>query len=228
MKNIKIIILLTLWVFCFGNCKQSDNTFLPKTHQKAVSSAEIITENNDTDKLDREVWQKPDLIIQKLGDLSNKIVADIGAGTGYFSFRFALKAKKVIAVDIDTSALSFIDQNKKKLPQEYQPRLETRQAKVDNPNLTQNEVDIILIINTIAYINDIPSYLKNIRKTLKKNGEIMIVDYKMKKLPINAPPKNERIYLDKVEEMLESAGFSKIITDDTSLDFQYIITAVNS
>jgi ubiquinone/menaquinone biosynthesis C-methylase UbiE len=228
MKNIKLLILLSFWMFCFGTCKQDNRPVSPEKKDVGISSTETIPDNNEPDKLDREVWQKPDLIINKLGNLSDKIVADIGAGTGYFSFRFALKAKKVIAVDIDTSALSFIEKNRKKLPQEYQEKLETRIAKVHDPNLGNEEVDIILIINTIAYINDIPAYLQNIRKALKKNGEIMIVDYKMKKLPINAPPKKERIYLDKVEEMLESAGFTKIVTDDTSLDYQYIITAINS
>lgn len=223
-----MLILLSFCLFLFGACKQNYNTESTSNQKEGLIATETMQENNEPGKLDREVWQKPDLIIHKLGDVSDKIVADIGAGTGYFSFRFALKAKKVIAVDIDTSALSFIEKNKNKLPQEYQQRLETREAKVDDPNLNHEEVDIILIINTIAYINDIPGYLKNIRKTLKKNGEIMIVDYKMKKLPINAPPKKERIYLDKVEEILESAGFTKIVTDDTSLDYQYIITAINS
>ncbi|MBK9734655.1 MAG: hypothetical protein IPO92_06695 [Saprospiraceae bacterium] len=54
----------------------------------------------------------------------------------------------------------------------------------------------------------------------------MIIDYKMKKLPINAPPKTERIYLDKIEDMLLSAGYKDIVSDDTSLDYQYIIEAI--
>ncbi|MBK8515652.1 MAG: hypothetical protein IPL55_04980 [Saprospiraceae bacterium] len=53
----------------------------------------------------------------------------------------------------------------------------------------------------------------------------MIIDYKMKRLPINAPPKSERIYLDKLEDMLISAGYKILDTDDTSLDYQYIIIA---
>ncbi|MBK7700716.1 MAG: hypothetical protein IPJ39_19310 [Saprospiraceae bacterium] len=47
----------------------------------------------------------------------------------------------------------------------------------------------------------------------------------MKKLPINAPPKDERIYLDKLEDILESAGYQIAQSDDTSLDYQYILTA---
>ncbi|NJO92951.1 MAG: hypothetical protein HC831_31295 [Chloroflexia bacterium] len=49
---------------------------------------------NHFDNPEREKWQKPDLVIDKLGDLSNKTIGDIGAGTGYFSFRLAKKQKR--------------------------------------------------------------------------------------------------------------------------------------
>ncbi len=38
---------------------------------------------------DRRSWQNPDLVLDKLGNLDGKVVADIGAGTGYFTFRLA-------------------------------------------------------------------------------------------------------------------------------------------
>jgi SAM-dependent methyltransferase len=176
----------------------------------------------------RAIWQKPGLVIEKLGDISDKVIADIGAGTGYFSFRLAPRAKKVIAIEIDEALIKYIDSSKINLPSEKQDLLETRLAKSDNPMLKDNEADIILIINTIAYIDDLPSYLKILKKGLNTNGKIIIVDYKMKKLPINSPPKSERIYLDKLEELLEASGYDIIETDDTSLDFQYIITATKN
>ena len=56
----------------------------------------------------------------------------------------------------------------------------------------------------------------------------MIIDYKMKRLPINAPPKEERVYLDQLEDMLIKAGYKVFQTDDTSLDYQYIIQATKA
>jgi hypothetical protein len=53
----------------------------------------------------------------------------------------------------------------------------------------------------------------------------MIIDYKITRLPINAPPKALRLYLDKLEDMLIGAGFELIGSDDTSLDYQYIVQA---
>lgn len=53
----------------------------------------------------------------------------------------------------------------------------------------------------------------------------MIIDYKMKRLPINSPPKSERVYLDHLEDVLIDAGYKLLKVDDTSLDYQYIIKA---
>ncbi len=174
----------------------------------------------------RDIWQKPGLVIEKLGDISEQTIADIGAGTGYFSLKLSGKAKKVIAIEIEPALIKYIDSSKVNLPDSLQGRLETRLALPDDPKLITDEVDVILIINTIAYIQDLPDYLNTLKKGLKKGGKVMIIDYKMKRLPIIAPPRSERIYLDKLEDMMVNAGYEVIQTDDTSLDFQYILQAI--
>ena len=61
---------------------------------------------------------------------------------------------------------------------------------------------------------------------IAKGGKILIVDYKEKNIPVG-PPVSIKLPLSMVEKELKQAGFSQIISDDTSLDYQYIITAVN-
>jgi serine-type D-Ala-D-Ala carboxypeptidase/endopeptidase (penicillin-binding protein 4) len=197
-------------------------------NQSVIHSDDITTKNITIDSVtaqnnDRAIWQKPSLVIDKLGDISNATIADIGAGAGYFSFRMASKSKKVLAIDIEEKALKYIDSLKQSLPNDIGIKVQTRLAKVDDPMLKAKEVDIIVIINTIAYIQDFPAYLLKLKKSLRSGGRIMIIDYKMKRLPINAPPKDQRVYLDKVEDMLTNAGFDINTSDDTSLDYQYII-----
>lgn len=179
------------------------------------------------DYTNRTIWQKPDLVMRKMGDISQKVIADIGSGTGYFAFRLAVKAKKVIAIDIDQDVLDTIQRYITKLPEPYRNHIETRLAEADNPMLSPGEADIVIIINTIAYIPNLQAYLTTLRKGMKKGAEIMIVDYKMKRLPISAPPRSERIYLDVLEDMLEKSGFKLTQSDDTSLDYQYILKALN-
>jgi len=222
-------VLLILFLFSLlVSCKENKLNFKPVDVEE-VSAADT-TENELDDSnanVGRAIWQKPGLVISKLGNISEKVIADIGAGTGYFSFRLSSKAKKVLAIEIDPTLIGYIDSTKQKLPEAYRSRIETRLAKPDDPMVRENEADVVLIINTVAYIKDAESYFKNLKKGLKPDGQIMIIDYKMKRLPINAPPKSERIYLDVVEELLIKSGYEILQTDDTSLDYQYIIIARN-
>jgi len=178
--------------------------------------------------MNRVAWQKPDLILDKIGqDLAGKVVADIGAGpTGFFSLKLAREGARVIAIDIDPAALSYIEKEKAKLDSAQKSLIQTRLARVDNPRLQKEEIDAILIVNTVAYLGNKQTYLANLKNNLKPGGRIVIVDFKMKRLPEQiAPPKSERIYVDVVEEYLYRAGYKNIQVDDQSLAYQYIITA---
>ena len=215
-----------MFVLLLSACKQNGYEFISKEVDPTDSISSLDTNIDDShSNVGRAIWQKPGLVIEKLGDISDKVIADIGAGTGYFSFKLALKAKKVIAVEIEQGLLDYIDSTKVMLPENKRSRIETRLATPDDPSLKVEEVDIILIINTIAYIKDLPEYLQTLKKCLKKDGKIMIIDYKMKRLPINSPPKSERLYLDHLEDVLIDAGYKLLKVDDTSLDYQYIIKA---
>lgn len=224
----KINVLFLFTTFICG-CRESVfDKYASTANPTNPSSADTFNHDHNHSNVGRAIWQKPGLVIEKLGDISDKVIADIGAGTGYFSFRLAYKAKKVIAIEIEQQLLDYIDSTKTKLPVAVKNNIETRLATSASANLKDEEVDIILIINTIAYIPDLPQYLETIKKGLKKGGKIMIIDYKMKRLPINAPPKSERVYLDKLEDLLIHAGYKVIISDDTSLDYQYIIQATKN
>ena len=195
---------------------------LPPSKTAAVEQDELseIQKQNQN----RFVWQEPAKVISMLGDLSNKTVADIGAGTGYFTFRLLFKAEKVIAIDIDPSMLEIMENFKVNLDKDIQDKLETRLALPSDSKLVDNEVDDILIINTIGYIDNRIDYLKNLKPKLKEGGRIMIVDFKSKQMPFEAPTA-ERIPLFQMENDLQESGYTLQKSDDTSLEYQYIIIA---
>jgi ubiquinone/menaquinone biosynthesis C-methylase UbiE len=207
------------FVSCIENSKDQ-----PAVKDIENQKKNMLTIPKDENK-DRVLWQKPEIVVSKMGDLTGKTVADIGAGTGYFTFRMALQAQKVIAIDIVPNYLEILDNLKEKLPIEIQERIETRLAQENNPLLKPDEADLVVIINTFSVIDRKIDYLKTVKKGLKNNGKIFIVDFKIKNIPIDAPPVKDRLPINELEDQLVKAGFKNIITDDTTLDFQYVVTA---
>jgi SAM-dependent methyltransferase len=186
----------------------NDSTFL-----------ETVQQYEDEDRI---LWQKPELIIEKLGDLSDKTVADIGAGTGYFTFRLLSSAKKVIAVDVEPRFIRFIDSISVELPDKLSTKLETRLALGASPELKSNEADVALMVNTFMFLSDKNGFLKNLYNSMNTGGQILIVDYKKKDLPIG-PALDEKINPSEVVSALQSAGFQMVTSDETSLDYQYLV-----
>jgi SAM-dependent methyltransferase len=180
----------------------------------------------DWESRDRLVWQKPDMIIKRLGDLSQKTVADLGAGTGFFAFRLVSMAKKTIALDIDPRFITFMDSAKKEMNAELRSRFEARLVELDDAKLKKGEVDAVIIVNTYMYIGERVAYMQKMRQGIAKGGMVLIVDYKEKNIPVG-PPTSAKVALSAVEKELKQAGFKNIKSDDTSLDYQYIITATN-
>lgn len=225
--------LLTLLILSCNNNASEDPTAIMPSNGRDKSEKPDTSKTTSIDSLltrydppDRVVWQQPDLVIKKMGDLKNKVVADIGAGSGFFSRRLAQHAKKVIAVEVDPRLIHFMDSIKLvELAPEYQKRFETRLATYDNSKLLPDEANVILVVNTYIYFQNRVQYLQHLLEVLPEDGLLVIVDFKKKHLPISYPPQDIRLELWKVEKELQQAGFDNIVSDDCSLDYQYIVTA---
>ncbi len=174
----------------------------------------------------RDVWQNPRVVINKLGNLEGMVIADIGAGQGYFSSYIANHAaiEKVIAIDIDKEAIQFIENIKITFEEQVRNRIETRLVEPHDANLEDHEVDIALIVNTYVYFDNPLDYLRRLRRGIKPGGEVVIVDFKKRKTP-KGPPMDYRVAIGEVEQALLRAGYVDIDSDDQTLDYQYIITA---
>lgn len=214
-----LLLLLGAW-----SCHSTPDT-LPPENEPAVQQDSVKGVEEDYLHTDRVVWQKPELLINLLGDIHDKTIVDIGAGTGFFALRLAPLAQKVIAIDIEPKFVEHLDSLRiATLPAAIQNRLEVRLGAPDDAGLAPQEADIILIVNTYMYITDRIAYLTQLRNNLRANGRILLVDFK-KKITALGPPKDIRIPQYQVEEELEKAGYRIIESNDTALDFQYIIVA---
>ena len=204
------LLLLTTCREAAGPTPPADDVYAPATHD---------------DSRDRHVWQKPGLVIDVLGDIEEKVIADIGAGEGFFARRLAPLADRVIAIEIDQRWIDYLDTVRMtELPRQLRPRLEPRLATPDDPMLEDSEVDIVLFVNTLYLIDNRQDYLHKLLPALRGNGRIVIVDWKKEETEIG-PLTEDRIGLDELTTMLERAGFTLVMTDREGLDYQYILVA---
>ncbi|MFT7084531.1 MAG: 2-polyprenyl-3-methyl-5-hydroxy-6-metoxy-1,4-benzoquinol methylase [Vicingaceae bacterium] len=208
----------TLWfVLAFFAC---GNTTYEKDkaneHMHKSSFEELVKKFEDPK---RDQWQKPNLVLEKLGDVRGKKIADIGAGTGYFSRRLAQKGASVLALDVDERFLNYIDS----LSQDSLD-IVTRKVNFDSPMLDSAEVDAILIVDTYHHIETRYEYFRDVWRGMKAGGQLIIVDFKKKDTP-HGPPTEMRIEGFEVMKELQKAGFVKVVIDVRSLDYQYIILA---
>ena len=126
-----LVFNISICAQCKWNNSDSQGNETTLQADTASENEEFESEAKAYESADRVIWQKPDLVIDQLGNVNGKVVADLGAGTGYFSRRIAYKGAKVIAIDIDPQAIQWMQAQKSRFPIELQERLVIRQADPD-------------------------------------------------------------------------------------------------
>lgn len=167
----------------------------------------------------RDAWQKPHEVIMALKLRPDESIADIGAGSGYFTRRFAKHAGKVYAVDIDAKLLDMIRKN-------GSPKIETVQATQDDPKLPAASVDTVFICDVLHHIDARPAYYAKLLKALKPGGRIVIVDFHKRDLPVG-PPVSMKLSRDQVIDEFRAAGM-RLADEQTFLPHQYFLSFVRA
>ena len=172
---------------------------------------------------ERAQWQKPDEIIEKLGDINGKTVVDLGSGTGYFTFRLIERGAHVIAADPDTRFLDYLKQRRRELsiPSD---QLVTRSIPYNSPALRSEEADMLFTVNTYQMIDNRRQYLTEVYQGLKPRGKLVIVTFKNRTTP-NGPPAHFRLSPEAVRSEVTSAGFQVVETDTLLLPENYMVIA---
>ena len=121
---------------------------------------------------------KPDKILEALALQQGQKVADIGAGGGYFSLRFAEavgKDGRLFAVDTNPKFLEFIENSAK---EKGLDNVETVLTAEDKPTLPEKSMDLIFMRNVCHHLPNRVEYFKRLRSTLTPSGRIAIIDYR--------------------------------------------------
>ena len=172
---------------------------------------------------DRDEWQRPEWVIDQLNLKPTDIVADIGAGSGFFSRPFArrLTQGKVIAVDVDPEMLSFLG---KKAAESGITNIESRLIKPDDTPLEPNSVDLIFLSNTLHHISSREAYYPQLIRALKPGGRIANIDFYKRDLPVGPQDLDHKLAKQDVLSEFQRANLF-VSRDLTGLPHQYFLIA---
>ena len=145
-------------------------------------------------------------------------VADIGAGTGYFSVRLAhmLPKGRVYAVDTEPDMVKHLAERAKR---EGLKNVSAIAGKPDDPRLPQ-KVDVVLMVDVHHHIDDRERYFRKLAGSLKPDGRVAIIDFRMDSP--EGPPKSARVAPERVKAELKSAGYD-LVREHGFLPNQYFL-----
>lgn len=151
----------------------------------------------------RDVWQMPDRVLAALKMSPGTSVADIGAGTGYFTVRLARAVPRgiVYAVDVEPSMLEHI---RTRAAGEHLQNVVTVQASGVSPNVPK-PVDIVIVVDTYHHLPNRPAYFRELTKSLAPGGRVAIIDFR-KDSP-QGPPPQFRFEADQIIGEMKQAGY---------------------
>jgi arsenite methyltransferase len=169
----------------------------------------------------RDSEQKPDEVLKAMAIKRGETIADIGAGSGYFAFRFAKQvgdSGRVYAVDINSDMILFMNRKIRDLKLR---NVSTVLSAPDDPLLIDDSTNRFFICNTWHHVQSRPNYITLMKKILKPGGQIIVLDYHKKELPVGPPPEMKVAREDVIKEM-KSGGF-KLAHEHTFLPYQYFL-----
>jgi precorrin-6B methylase 2/cytochrome c553 len=155
---------------------------------------------------DREAEERSDALVEALQIPEGGTIADIGAGTGYFTWRLAQRAGptgKVIAVDIQQRMLDLAAET---VTQHGLVNVDYLLGKQNDPRLPPRSLDIAFIAHSYHEFSEPETIMEAIRRSLKATGRLVIVEYKKESNLAPASPLHKMSF-DEIREEIEPMGF---------------------
>jgi ubiquinone/menaquinone biosynthesis C-methylase UbiE len=152
---------------------------------------------------DRAAWQKPDEVVAALGLKGNETVLDLGAGSGYFSFKFAraVPRGKVVAADLEPEMIRHIHH---RAMVEGITNLSPVIIKADDPQVPR-EADLVFVCDVLHHVQDRAGWLRKAASEMKPGARFVLVEFKEGKLP-EGPPEAVKIPRKQLIELVSWAG----------------------
>ncbi|MGH9162032.1 MAG: class I SAM-dependent methyltransferase, partial [Vicinamibacteraceae bacterium] len=127
---------------------------------------------------DREAWQMPDQIMDALGIADSSMVADLGAGGGWFTVRLARRVGPNGIVYAEDIQPQMIDAIKRRIEREGLRNVRVVLGAADDPDLPAGALDAALMVDIYHEVVEKVELLRNVKRALKPAGRLGIVNYK--------------------------------------------------
>jgi cyclopropane fatty-acyl-phospholipid synthase-like methyltransferase len=211
-----VIRLLTVLAGCAALLPLLCAAQAPHTHQHSFGDAERWAKVFDDPE--RDAWQKPHEVIQALTLKPDSVVADIGAGTGYFLVRLAhmLPKGKIYGVDTEAAMVKHLAERAKR---EGLKNVIAVAGKPADPQLPE-KADLILFVDVYHHVGERERYFRNLGSALRPGGRVAIIDFRMDS-PVG-PPRKARVEPDRVKSEMRSAGYA-LAQEHAFLPNQYFL-----
>lgn len=168
----------------------------------------------------RQTEEHSDLTIEKLPIDQNSVVADIGAGTGYYTFKICNKVQqgRVYAVEVQDDAVNYL---KNKVGQLDIKNVTVIKGKEQSPELPENSIDLAMMVDVYHELLYPHEMLQNIRKALKAKGKLLLIEYKAEDPKVEIRPLH-KMSVKQVSKELEANGFH-LVQDGEFLPIQHFL-----
>jgi ubiquinone/menaquinone biosynthesis C-methylase UbiE len=169
----------------------------------------------------RDAYQKPQEVMTTLGIKPGEVIADIGAGSGYFTFRLAHhvgEKGKVYAVDVSPDMILHINRRIRELKVS---NVVSVLSDPDDPLLPDHSIDRFFFSESWHHIENQTKYRALIKRMLKPAGQIVMIDFQKKDIPVG-PPLQMKIAREDLIKQMESHGF-RLTKEYTFLPYQYFL-----
>ncbi len=127
---------------------------------------------------DRKRWERPEELLDALRIAPDAVVADVGAGAGYFTVRLARRVAgggKVFAVDIQPEMIRLV---REQVRRNKLSNVVLVLSKPDDPMLPPNSVDLALMVDVYHEIQNPDRFMPNLIRALREDGRLVLVEYR--------------------------------------------------
>jgi ubiquinone/menaquinone biosynthesis C-methylase UbiE len=154
----------------------------------------------------RDRWQMPEQVLDALRVGEGAVVADIGAGGGYFTEKFARRVGPnghVYANDVQDVMLRKLSE---RVRRHGLTNVTVIRGEFEDPKLPANSCDLVFFSSVYKEITHRAAYLRLVRDALKRDGRVAILEYRMDE-SAPGPPRKYRLPAQQVIEELQAAGY---------------------